>query len=451
MLKEEESRPSFHDVGGCLPGTTDRNLERKPESHNSRTEEKVLLVQVLQRGDTESDSERDLAELRGLVGTSGGVIVSNIYQRIDRANSATLIGKGKVEELAELCRHTGADTVLFGGNLSPVWQRNLEKAVGIKVIDRTELILDIFAQHARTNDGKIQVELAQLKYLLPRLTGKGVMLSRLGGGIGTRGPGETKLESDRRRIKARIDRFNREVEHLSQIRATERKNRIRQKRTVVSIVGYTNSGKSSLLNALTGADVLVEDQLFATLDPTTRRFELPNGEEILLSDTVGFIHNLPEGLINAFRATLEEVTYSNMLIHLVDVSGPYVETEISSVYEVLRDLDAHTKPTLFVFNKIDKVEKPAIVEGFLRRYPGSTAVSVTQKIGLEALGEALVRESRAGKTHVVLRIPVSDGRTIAELRGSSEIIEETLDGEFLSIQAVVPSALLYRFESYSQG
>jgi GTP-binding protein HflX len=350
--------------------------------------------------------------------------------------------------LEETCRHLEVDTVLFGEDLSPVWQRNLERGIGTKVIDRTELILDIFAQHARTNDGKVQVELAQLRYLLPRLTGRGVLLSRLGGGIGTRGPGETKLEADRRRISARIDKLNREVEHLSKVRALERKNRLRRGKVLASIVGYTNTGKSTLLNALTAADVRVEDKLFATLDPTTRRFELPSGEQILLSDTVGFIRRLPTTLLHAFRATLEEVSFANLLLHVVDASSSSAEIEIESVDHVLRDLEANTKPTLLVFNKIDQVADPARTARFLERFPGSVAISAKCKTGLDALFSAIARLIREGREEITLEIPVAEGRAIAQLRDSAEVVEEVLEGECLRFRAVLPSFLLYRFETY---
>lgn len=294
-----------------------------------------------------------VAELKRLALTAGATVVHVCEQNLKSYNSATLIGPGKVDELKALIGEGGVDVALFNHDLTPVQQRNLEKSLGRRVLDRTELILDIFAQRAQSRDGKIQVELAQLRYLRPRLTGRGVELSRLGGGIGTRGPGETKLEVDRRRIGQRIARLRRELEKTRQTRRLQRKGRQRDGMRTLTLVGYTNAGKSSLLNRLTDAEALAKDQLFSTLDTTTRRLLLPNGKRALLSDTVGFISNLPEPLMAAFRATLEVVEEADALVHVMDASSPYLDEHMHAVQEALSELGCADKPMVIVFNKMD--------------------------------------------------------------------------------------------------
>jgi GTP-binding protein HflX len=410
--------------------------------------ERTLLVSVIRSGTSTWEAEEAEAELRGLAETAGADIVASESQQIHRAHPAHLLGKGKLEELEVACRANDVETVVIGEEISPVWQRNLERILGTKVIDRTELILDIFAQHARSRDGQIQVELALLRYHLPRLTGRGVDLSRLGGGIGTRGPGETKLEIDRRRISARISRLKKEVDRLSRIRAQERKRRVRQKRSQISIVGYTNAGKSTLLNALTGAGVIVEDQLFSTLDPTTRQTRLPGGEPVLFSDTVGFIRDLPETLMQAFRATLEEVQYADLVAHVADASSPFLEDNITTVRKILEELGVEGNRVLLVLNKADLVDDPDRLTGLRLRYPGSVATSAARKEGLDGFLLEVERRLREGRQLVTVEIPVDKGRTIALLRREGKVIDEEVDGEWMRFRAVLPEAEVGRFREY---
>lgn len=299
--------------------------------------------------------EDDMDELAQLAQTAGAEVLYPVIQHRDRPHPSYFIGKGKAEELAELGRISGANLFVFNNNLTGSQVRNLEQIMGSKVIDRTELILDIFAQRARTREGRLQVELAQLQYLLPRLVGKGVSMSRLGGGIGTRGPGETKLEADRRRIRDRVRHVEKALEKVKSTRALHRKARQAKPLPVVSLVGYTNSGKSTLLNRLTKAGVLTENKLFSTLDPTARRLQLPNSHEVILIDTVGFIGNLPHTLVSAFKATLEETVQADLLLHVVDISHPSLSSHMKSVNEVLSELNVVNKDEIVVYNKIDRV------------------------------------------------------------------------------------------------
>lgn len=413
--------------------------------------ERTLLVSVIRSDTTSWRAGEDAAELLGLAETAGAKVVAAVHQHIARPHPAHLLGKGKVDELALLCRRHDVETVVIGEELSPVWQRNLEHSVGTKVVDRTELILDIFAQHAHSRDGQIQVELAQLRYRLPRLTGRGVLLSRLGGGIGTRGPGETQLEIDRRRITARISRLKRNVERLARIRAQQRKRRIRQKRSQISIVGYTNAGKSTLLNALTGAEVVVEDQLFSTLDPTTRQARLPGGEVALFSDTVGFIQRLPETLMQAFRATLEEVQYADLVAHVADAASPYLEDNISTVDEVLAELGVDPRLVLLVLNKIDLLEDKDRVRALVARHPGSVAISARNGTDLDELLVRVQARLREGRRLVTVEIPVEEGRLISILRREGKVLDEELAGDRLRFRAVLPDEELGRFRDFIAG
>lgn len=316
-------------------------------------QEKAILVGVELAGDDPIQTTHSLEELTRLAETAGANVLQQIFQKRNKPDAATFLGRGKVEELAALCRDNEADLVVFDRELTAVQARNLEGITGVRIVDRTQLILDIFAGRARTSEGKLQVELAQLNYLLPRLTGRGAAMSRLAGGIGTRGPGETRLEVDRRRIRKRIADLNIEIRDIKKHRDLLRRSRREVPIPLVALVGYTNAGKSTILRELTGADVLVEDKLFATLDPTTRRVVLPNNETILLTDTVGFIQNLPHHLVAAFRATLEEVVEADLLLHVVDVSHPNAESHIDAVHKVLESLGAANKPFILVYNKFD--------------------------------------------------------------------------------------------------
>ena len=325
-------------------------------------EERVILVAV--STSDHDDTEKSLDELEELAKTAGAVTVGRVIQNLDQVHPGTYVGKGKLDEIKELIWETQATGVICDDELSPAQLGNMEDALEIKVMDRTLIILDIFAGRASTNEGKIQVELAQLKYRQSRLTGLGRSLSRLGGGIGTRGPGEKKLEMDRRLIKDRIAQLNRELKDVMRHREVTREQRSRNNIPVVAIVGYTNAGKSTLLNYLTGAGVLEEDQLFATLDPTTRNLKLPSKQEVLITDTVGFIRKLPHHLIQAFRSTLEEAKYADIILHVVDASNPQVDEQMYIVYETLQNLDVKNKPIITAFNKQDKVEGAPILRDF---------------------------------------------------------------------------------------
>ena len=355
--------------------------------------ERVLIVGIM-TGELSSQQFQDtLAEIARLVDTAGGDVVQMLQQKRSRIHPQTVVGEGKVQEIALAAQTLGANLVVFDRDLSPAQVRNLEAQIGVRVVDRTEVILDIFAQRAQSGAGKLQVELAQLEYMLPRLTGRGQAMSRLGGGIGTRGPGETKLETERRAIQRRITRLQKEVNQLQAHRERLRQRRQNQGVPTVAIVGYTNAGKSTLLNALTNAEVYTADQLFATLDPTTRRLSIPHAltgerQEILLTDTVGFIHELPGSLVDAFRATLEEVTEADALVHLVDLSHPAWLTQVRSVREILRQMPVTPGPAIVVFNKIDQANSETLAIA-REEFPMAVFISADKRLGLETLRQRL--------------------------------------------------------------
>jgi GTP-binding protein HflX len=375
------------------------------------------------------------------------VIIFQVIQKRAKPHPAYFIGKGKAEELAKLSEELGADLLIFNEDLSPLHQRNLEDLIGRKVISRTELILDIFAQRAKTAEGKLQVELAQATYLLPRLTGKGVSLSRLGGGIGTRGPGETKLEIDRRRIREKITLLKRGIGGIRKHRAVQRKMRQNRLVPLIALVGYTNTGKSTLLNSLTEAQVFVEDKLFATLDPTTRILTLPGRQRVLLTDTVGFIHRLPHNLVSAFRATLEEVREADLLVNVVDLSHPKMKEQTHSTYEILGELEARNKPLLTVFNKIDKLEDEFLIKRALRETPDSVAISALQKKGLEELKAKIGESLKYRRKYVKLSIPYGEERIISMLHKEGRIIKKEYQGKNIIIEAEVEEKIAKWLES----
>jgi len=384
--------------------------------------ERAILVGLDLAGATDWSVEESLAELGELARTAGAEVVSQVIQRRQLPDRATLIGQGKVDEVAQLVWSLDADLVIFDDELSPVQHRNLEDALQVKVLDRTELILDIFAQRARSKEGKLQVELAQLQYLLPRLAGKGHELSRLGGGIGTRGPGETKLEADRRRIRQRISALRRELEDVIAQRDLLRQERVRNRIPVVALVGYTNAGKSTLFNALVGnEEVYTADQLFATLDPTMRAIELDDARKIIISDTVGFIRKLPHHLVAAFRGTLEEVVEADLLLHVIDVSEPNFEDRMDAVNEVLQELGAVGKPTITVFNKADLLGKEE-AEAIAARFP--QAVSISAKYGsLEVLKRLIASTLPVRYVCHRFLVPYSSGWLVGALHEKGNVLE----------------------------
>jgi len=370
--------------------------------------ERALLVTIKLNSEKDNWQVGDITqELEELCHTSGAEVADNISCMRDKPTPNFFIGKGKVEELAILCQEENIDTVIFSHDLSGTHQRNLEEVIGKKTIDRTQLILDIFARHAKSPEGKMQVELAQLQYLMPRLVGKGIMLSRLGGGIGTRGPGEQKLEIDRRRIRKRIDKLKDDLNHLRQHRLVVKKKRKENAMPTVALIGYTNAGKSTLLNTLTAAGQTVSDTLFTTLDPLYKSLILPNGEHIVISDTVGFLHNLPHYLIEAFKATLEEVVDADLLIHVLDVSHKRVYEHHQAVFSVLKELQADKKPMITALNKIDLLEDKAWLGRLKEDFTNSIPISAKFRLNLDSLLEKIKENFSGRMIYLELMIPHS--------------------------------------------
>ena len=396
--------------------------------------ERVILVGVSEQdGD---DAEDSLAELAELVKTAGASVAGTLIQKRELIHPGTYVGTGKVAEIAELLEHTGATGIVCDDELSPAQLKNLETMLNTKVMDRTLIILDIFAARATTSEGKIQVELAQLKYRLSRLTGLGRSMSRLGGGIGTRGPGEKKLEIDRRLINDRIAQLNRELKEVVKHREIARAKRERNAVPVVAIVGYTNAGKSTLLNHLTDAEVLEEDKLFATLDPTTRMLELEGHQQVLLTDTVGFIRKLPHHLIEAFKSTLEEAKYADYIIHVVDASNPQLDKQMFIVYETLDHLGVKNKKILTLFNKIDIRTDDDPLQDF--RADHVLQISATENAGLDAVKDVLQEMLREDKIYIERVIPYAQAGVLQLVRNKGELVSEEYVPEGISIRAYVP-------------
>lgn len=396
--------------------------------------ERVILVGV--STDDNDDTQKSLDELEELVATAGAVVVGRVVQNLDQIHPGTYVGKGKLEEIKNLLWELEATGIICDDELTPVQLGNMEDALDTKVMDRTLIILDIFAGRAATNEGKIQVELAQLKYRQSRLTGLGKSLSRLGGGIGTRGPGEKKLEMDRRLIKDRIAQLNRELKDVKRHREVTREQRNRNKIPVVAIVGYTNAGKSTLLNKLTGAGVLEEDKLFATLDPTTRNLKLPSKQEVLMTDTVGFIRKLPHHLIEAFRSTLEEAKYADIILHVVDASNPQVDEQMYIVYETLQNLEVKNKPIITAFNKQDKLEGNPILRDFKADH--IVRISAKHGDGLDELQNTIEEVLRSQKVLIEKVYPYADAGKIQLIRKYGELLEESYQEDGIFARGYVP-------------
>jgi GTPase len=396
------------------------------------------------------DVEESLAEFRELVSSAGGVVAAEVLQRRARPDPATLIGSGKVEEIAAVVASTQADLVLFDHDLSPTQLRNLEAALPCRVLDRTQLILDIFARHARTREGQLQVELAQLEYMLPRLTGKGKSMSQLGGGIGTRGPGETKLETDRRQIQRRIDKLKLDLEAVRRVRKQQRQRRESVPVPTVALVGYTNAGKSTLFNYLTGAGVLQSSRMFATLDPKLHAIELPSRRKILLSDTVGFIRNLPHTLVTSFRATLEEVAQAEVLLHVRDAASTYGEDQKAQVEKVLGELEVLAKPRIEVLNKIDLLDEHER-DGLLARSQAGNEVAVSARTGegmdalLAAIDGALYSDPMI---ETELRVPQQEGAALAAIEAGMIVHSREYEGDLVRLVVSGPASLVGRLRKY---
>ena len=420
------------------------------ETRPKNTHERAILIGLEKQGVSKWDLRDSMEELRELANSAGAEVVDTVTQKLPKPTAPYYIGRGKAELIKESMAGREVTSVIFDDELSPAQGRNLENLLARKVLDRTQLILDIFAQRARSREGRLQIELAQLQYLLPRLTRMWHHLSRQTGGIGTRGPGETQLEVDRRRVQERIARLERELESVRQTRSVQRQGRKRHQWPVAAVVGYTNAGKSTLLNLLTGADLVAEDRLFATLDPTTRSFVLPNKQRVLLTDTVGFLRKLPHTLIESFKATLEEVHEADLLIHIVDLSHPRVDEQMEAVDNVIKELDAYGKQTLIVFNKIDRLEDGELADAYMQRFPGSVAISARtgERVGelVQALQDALAQWRLRSR----FRIPASESALVAEIHRVGHVLELRYEDDHVLIVAHVPPQLEAKLARYSQ-
>ena len=431
------------------------------ETRAQKRPERALLIGLEKEGVSKWDLRDSLEELRELANSAGAEVVDTVTQKLQKPTAPYYIGRGKAESIKESCQNQQVTSVIFDDELSPAQGRNLENLIARKVLDRTQLILDIFAQRARSREGRLQIELAQLQYLLPRLTRMWHHLSRQTGGIGTRGPGETQLEVDRRRVQERIARLERELEAVRKTRAIQRESRKRHQWPVAAVVGYTNAGKSTLLNLLTGADVVTENKLFATLDPTTRSLVLPNKQRVLLTDTVGFLRKLPHTLIESFKATLEEVSEADLLIHIVDLSHQRVDEQMEAVDGVIKELDAYGKQTIIVFNKIDNLPPPSpgcgvagnreLAESYTKRFPGSVAISARTGEGVNKLVQALEDALASWRLRSRFCIPSNESALIAEIHRVGHVLELRYEGSDAVIVAHVPPDLAEKLERFAKG
>lgn len=412
------------------------------------SERAILIGMEWGRNDSLWTVDDSLEELKQLADTAGATVIKKFIQKRSKPDPAFFIGRGKVQELALYAQQENIDLCIFDDELSPAQQRNIESVMGIRILDRTALILDIFAQRARTNEGKLQVELAQLQYTLPRIMGKGLMLSRLGGGIGTRGPGETKLEVDRRRIRDRIAFIKEQIEKVKAVRSLHRSKRKKNNVFEVSLVGYTNAGKSTLLNTLTNSDIYAKDQLFATLDPTTRQLTLPNKQEIIITDTVGFIQRLPHQLIAAFRSTLEVVTEADLLVHVIDVSHELYKEQAAAVHEVLKEIGAETKPVITVYNKIDKLPPDSKLADRLALEEDTVCISAAKKLNLETLQQMIESHLKSKAVEVILCIPYAETAKAAQLHETANVLEQEYTENGAVMKVILPVEDLEAYNEY---
>lgn len=412
------------------------------------SERAILIGMEWGRNDSLWTVDDSLEELKQLADTAGATVIKKFIQKRPKPDPAFFIGRGKVQELALYAQQENIDLCIFDDELSPAQQRNIESVMGIRILDRTALILDIFAQRARTNEGKLQVELAQLQYTLPRIMGKGLMLSRLGGGIGTRGPGETKLEVDRRRIRDRIAFIKDQIEKVKAVRSLHRSKRKKNNVFEVSLVGYTNAGKSTLLNTLTNSDIYAKDQLFATLDPTTRQLTLPNKQEIIITDTVGFIQRLPHQLIAAFRSTLEVVTEADLLVHVIDVSHELYKEQAAAVHEVLKEIGAETKPVITVYNKIDKLPSDSKLADRLALEEDTVCISAAKKLNLEILQQMIETHLKSKAVEVTLCIPYAETAKAAKLHETANVLEQEYTENGAVMKVILPVEDLEAYNEY---
>jgi GTPase len=414
----------------------------KPLISIRQPKERAVLVGVdLPSRDSKAPVDLSLEELERLAETAGATVQGKHTQQVRHITPATLIGRGKVDEIQRSLQDSHADLVIVDEDLTPAQQRNLENAFKVRVIDRSQLILDIFAQRARSNEGKLQVELAQLEYLLPRLTRQWTHLSRLGGGIGTRGPGETQLEVDRRRIRERIGHLKERLKTVERTRSLQRKDRLEVPFATVALVGYTNAGKSTLMNMLTSAGVFVEDKLFATLDPTTRALRLPNGDKVMIVDTVGFINKIPHSLIEAFKSTLEEVCRADLLLHLVDMANPRYEEQIRVIEKVLEEIGAGEIPTVLVPNKVDLAPTPPLRRLENKNVLAVCAISALKGTGVDQLLETIGKILDLAKEQFHACLNPGQGEVVALLRERGRIVEESYEGNLINVTAMVTPKL----------